>query len=213
MTKKNYKGKITGSANYLLGLLFGNDSFVGYISNIEVGIPEVTEFVKLSSPVIYFDYKSEGGEGGGTPPVGENTTSAVLGQAILGFAILGNDSFSENIVRLEAPVIYFADEESNEPDYDFVKLAAPVIRITETEGEDGDDTDSPIVVKLEAPVVYIEKQEDGEQEPEPPEEPEHPQEPIIVKLGAPVIWFVGEQEPEEPIVVKLGVPVAHLEFT
>ena len=91
MTKKNYKGKITCSTNYLLRLLFGNDSFFGYISNIEGGIPEV----KLASPVICFGYKSEGGEGGEKPPVGGNT-SAVLGQAILGLAILGNDSHSEN---------------------------------------------------------------------------------------------------------------------
>lgn len=116
--------------------------------------PDEPTTVKLATPVIAL-YDENG------KIEIEYDTTAILGRAILGSAILGNGG---NTVKLDTPIIHLYDDASGEPDYSIVRLATPVIELVEIE--------------------------DGVNEPDEPEEPDVPDEPTIVKLATPVIKLI-----------------------
>lgn len=109
------------------------------------------ETPKLSTPVIYLK----------TVDDAEFTTTAVLGEAVLGWAILGNGEARE---KLPTPAIYLHTELQKllAPVIELVevlpKLEAPVITMFETLPK----LDAPIIglaeilPKLSAPVIYLE---------------------------------------------------------
>ena len=179
----------------------------------------------LDAPIIYLDTRTtEGGIAAilgeailGKAILGNDGTYAILGRAILGKAILG-----KGIAKLDTPVIKLVkDEKLGTPviylDTGMEKLAAPTIYI-ETESD---------LIKLDAPTIYIEIEEEPE-EPELPKltapeiylyvetepEPDEPDEPIVIKLDTPVIYIESDpipDEPEEPELPKLGTPVIYIE--
>lgn len=181
--------------------------------------------IKLATPVVaLYD------ENGIISP--SYDTTAILGKAILGYAILGNSG--GNVQKLATPVIYLYDDASDEPALPAIKLNTPVVYLY-NDSEDPDIPDQPTIiklatpiieliieeesddpvtkiVKLETPVIYLEKIDD-----DLPEEPDVPDQPTTVKLATPVIELVIEdnesetpEEPDKPTILKLDTPVIKL---
>lgn len=104
-----------------------------------------------------------------TPEVEYNPT-AKLGEAILGYLVLGDVEIpvDPSAPKLATPVIYvFTTDSGEEPD----------------DGEDEGGTDSPEITKLDTPFITLVIEEEGGETPEEPEQPGNPEEP---------------EEPDEP---------------
>ena len=165
----------------------------------EPDIPDVPEVKKLSRPTIYLESDE--------PEVPKYNTTAILGKALVGCAVLGSEGVT--LPKLNAPNIYLSSDARR-------KLEAPIIEL-ETVNDDA--------IKLEAPVIYLDTQAPVEppietQKLDAPviylyvDEPDVPDEPVISKLDAPVIELVTESEPvepDEPVVEKLTTPEIYLD--
>ena len=174
--------------------------------------------IKLATPVIaLYD------ENGKIEP--EYDTTAILGNAILGYAILGNggntvkldtpviylydDGVEDETVieKLATPVIYLYEDTDEEPEVTILKLATPVIElVVENETEDDGGEVEPTIIQLDTPIIYLEEVTDDSEEDEP--------EVTIIQLATPVIELYEETvEPEEPAVtvIQLVTPVIYLE--
>lgn len=185
-------------------------------------IPDTPTTVKLATPVIaLYD------ENGIIEP--EYTTSAILGEAILGYCILGSagdgitrqqldtpviylyDDEADNTttVQLDTPVIYLYDDEA-EPEITVVQLATPIIELV-TVSDDGEEEEPVITtIQLDTPIIYLEEVTDDSGEEEPTV--------TIIQLATPVIELVEvaeeepdiPDEPEEPTIIQLATPVIYL---
>ena len=168
-----------------------------------IKLDTVHELVKLDTPFIRLENVEEPDEPNepvskkldapaihletaGSDESGE-TTPAILGVAVLGRTILG--AYGVDVPKLTAPVIRL--ETVGE---DLRKLDAPEIYL---------HTDTPGIPKLHTPVIRLESVA----------EPEEPDEPVIQKLNAPVIYLhVDEPDiPDVPVIEKLGTPTIYLE--
>ena len=94
---------------------------------------------KLNAPHIFLD--------NGVVP--EYDTTAILGKAVLGYAVLGN---AETLPKLATPVISLRESGGSEEPDTPKTLSAPVIRLEEF-AEGDDEPEQPKV--LTSPVIYI----------------------------------------------------------
>ena len=170
----------------------------------------------LDAPIIYLDTVTiDGGTVAilgeailGKAILGDDGTYAILGRAILGKAILGKGSSKQ---KLDTPVITLVSGD---------KLGTPIIELVS-----GEKLNTPVIYldtgleKLTAPTIYIETESDLIKLDTPTiyiEIEDEPDEPELTKLIAPEIYLYVETEPEpdepdEPIVIKLDTPVIYIE--
>ncbi len=137
--------------------------------------------IQLATPIIaLYD------ENGKIEP--EYSTSAVLGEAILGYAILGDTGDGKTRKKLDTPVIYLYDDAEEDPVIE--QLATPVIYLEEVTDDSGEE-EQPTVKQLATPIIELVVVEDsGDDEPEV----------TIIQLAPPIIYLdIVEEEPDEPV--------------
>lgn len=136
-----------------------------------------------------------------TPEVEYNPT-AKLGEAILGYLILGGAEapVDPSAPKLATPVIYvFTTDSGEEPDDD----------------EDEGGTDSPEITKLSTPFITLVTEGEGGETPDEPEEPEEPEDPESKEqLSTPYITLYDTSIPDdsEPIEISSILGEARLGY-
>ena len=153
-------------------------------------VPNEPTIIKLATPIIAL-YDENGIIEPEQPPVSGNTT-AILGEAILGLAILGN---SGNTVKLATPIIRLYDDSTGEPDVPIIKLATPIIALyndSVVEPDEPDVPDEPTIEKLATPIIALYEEA----------------EVTVKQLGTTVIYL---EEVAEETVVQLATPVIYLD--
>lgn len=169
-------------------------------------------------------------------------TTAILGRAILGFAVLGSKIA---LPKLTTPVIYLATETENEGRSTAIlggailglailgsreslpKLETPSIHIAVNHKLTTPVIHLEVIQKLDTPIIKLEVIEEMQKLATPiislvviddgGEEPDIPDIPELVKLGTPIIRLeiVEDEipnEPDEPEIIKLDTPVIYLDI-